>query len=161
MTLPRELRIVNGRLLQTPISGIEQLRTDEPVAPGTLPKACEVELEIPEGDFELALFAQEDGSGGMRLRFDAASGTCTVDRTGLRKRFNQNVFEVLDLPLEQGLRKLRIFIDRSSAELFFNDGEATFTTHVYPEENEHHLTHSPAKVRIWALKPSVTDDFVV
>ena len=75
--------------------------------------------------------------------------------------FNQNVFEVLELPLEKGLRKLRVFLDHSSAELFFNDGEATFTTHVYPEENEHHMTHSPAEVKIWALKTSVTDEFIV
>ena len=65
------------------------------------------------------------------------------------------------MPLERELRKLRIFIDRSSTEFFFNDGEATFTTHSYPEEDEHHFTHSPAKLRMWALSKSVTDEFVV
>ena len=97
----------------------------------------------------------------MTLHYDAAAKTCTVDRRGLNKRFNQQVFEVLDMPLENALRKLRIFIDRSSTELFVNDGEATFTTHSYPEENEHWFTHSPAAVRMWELSPTVTDEFVV
>ena len=161
MTLPRELRIVDGKLLQTPISGIEQLRWAEKPDDGILPDACELEIEIPAGDFDLALFAKADGSGGLTLHYDAASKVCTLDRRGLNKRFNRNVFEVLDMPLENELRKLRIFIDRSSTEIFVNDGEATFTTHSYPEENEHYLTHSPAQVKMWALEASVTDEFVV
>lgn len=161
MSLPRELRIVEGKLLQTPISGVEALRWAEKPDDGVLPDACELELEIPAGDFDLALLARADGSGGLRLHFDAAAGICSLDRSGMTQRFNTQVFERLELPLEGGLRKLRIFVDRSSAELFFNDGEATFTTHVYPEENEHYLTHSPAEVKLWALKPSVTDEFVV
>ena len=161
MSLPRELRVVDGKLLQTPISGIESLRRAEKPDDGILPDACELEIQVPEGDFRLALLAKADGSGGLTLRYDAASKTCTLDRRGMNKRFNQNVFEVLDMPLENGLRKLRIFLDRSSAELFFNDGEATFTTHVYPEENEHWFTHSPADLRMWELSASVTDEFVV
>ena len=161
MSLPRELRIVDGRLLQTPVKDVEGLRWAEKPDDGVLPDACELELELPAGDFELALFTRADGSGGMTLRYDTAAKTCTVDRRGLAKRFNQNVFEVLEVPLERELRKLRIFIDRSSTEFFFNDGEATFTTHSYPEEDEHHFTHSPARVRMWALSKSVTDEFVV
>ena len=161
MSLPRDLRVVDGKLLQTPISGIESLRRAEKPDDGILPDACELEIQVPEGDFRLALLAKADGSGGLTLRYDAASKTCTLDRRGMNKRFNQNVFEVLDMPLENGLRKLRIFLDRSSAELFFNDGEATFTTHVYPEENEHWFTHSPADLRMWELSASVTDEFVV
>ena len=161
MSLPRELRIVEGKLLQTPISGVEALRWAEKPDDGILPDACELEIRVPEGDFDLALFSKADGSGGMKLHYDAASKVCTVDRRGLNKRFNQQVFEVLDMPLESPLRKLRIFIDRSSTEIFVNDGEATFTTHSYPEENEHWFTHSPAVVRMWELQTSVTDEFVV
>ena len=161
MTLPRELRVVHGRLLQTPIAGIEQLRTAPLADDGQLPPACELEITVPAGDFDLTLFAKADGTGGLKLHYDAAARVCTVDRRGLAKRFNQNVFEVLDVPLERELETLRIFIDRSSAEFFFNGGEATFTTHCYPEADEHGLTHSRADVRIWALGASVTDDFVV
>ena len=162
MSLPRELRIRDGRLFQTPITGIEQLRSDEPVTLGLLPPACELQVRVPEGAFDLNLFTRADGSGGLRLHYDPDTRTCTLDRSGMDKRFNTQVFEVLDLPLEEPLRDIRIFIDRSSAELFFNGGAATFTTHVYPTEREFHFDISPDAVfRMWAMQRSVTDEFVV
>ena len=162
MTLPRELRIRDGRLLQTPVSGIETLRERELAASEPLPAACELEITVPEGDFDLNLFTRPGGSGGLRLHYDAETMRCTVDRTGLDRRFNQKVGEVLDIPMEAPLRELRVFIDSCSAELFLNGGEATFTTHVYPTEAEHGYTLSEgAKLRGWELAKTVTDEFVI
>ena len=66
------------------------------------------------------------------------------------------------MPLETPLRKMQIFIDRSSVEIFVNDGEETFTTHLYPEKSElfGRATDGLA-VNGWKLLPSVTDDFVI
>ena len=162
MTLPRELRVVNGKLVQTPVAGIEALREKELPADGTLVPACELEVTPKAGDFELNLFTKADGSGGFRMKYDAAKGAFTVDRTGLDKRFNQQVGEVLELPVETPLKKLRVFIDRCSVEIFVNDGEETFTSHVYPTAEEFHYTVTDgAEVKLWSLKPSVVDDFVI
>ena len=161
LSLPRELRIRDGRLVQTPIPGLKALRGAEIAPDGTLPAACELEFTAPEGDFELALFTHADGSGGLRLRYDAAARRCTVDKTGMDKRFNQQVGEVLDMPLDAPLEKLRIFIDRSSVEIFANDGEATFTTHLYPMEGEFHTTLTGGSLRIWPMERAVTDEFVL
>ena len=166
MGLPRELRVKDGKLFQTPITGIEKLRDGEAPADGTLPAACEILVDIDPArqaeDFDLNLYTKADGSGGLRLHYDAASRTCTVDKTGLNKRFNMAVGEVLDMPLENPLRNLRIFVDHSSTEYFVNDGEATFTTHSYPEAEEFHYTVSDgAAIKIYRMKPSVKDDFVI
>lgn len=162
MTLPRELRIKDGRLIQTPITGIEGLRENELTPDGTLPKVCELELEVNAGAFDLALFSAADGSGGMTLHYDPETRICTIDRTGLEKRFNEQVGEVLTMPLEHDLKHLSIYIDRSSVEIFANHGEAVFTSHVYPTDREHHYTVSgSASVRLWTLRPSVKDDFVI
>lgn len=162
MTLPRELRVRDCKLVQTPISGIESLRDAELTPDGTLSAACEMQIDVPEGDFELNLFTKADGTGGLRLRYDAEKRVCTVDRTGMDKRFNTQVFEVLDMPLDAPLQTLRVFIDRCSTELFVNGGAATFTTRSYPTEREFHYTVTPgAAVRLWTLRPSVNDDFVV
>ena len=162
MTLPRELRIRDGRLLQTPISGVETLRGRELTDNEPLPAACELLITVPEGDCDINLFTKPDGSGGLRLHWDAAEKRCTVDRRGLERRFNRKVGEVLDVPMENPLRELRVFIDSCSAELFLNRGEATFTTHVYPNENEHGCTLSPGvKLCGWELAKTVTDEFVV
>lgn len=164
MILPRELRIKNNRLYQTPITGIETLREYEVSPKGTLPEACELEIkpETGTGDFDLTLFSAADGRGGMKLHYNAENCVCTIDRTGMAKRFNQQVGEVLDMPLEHALEHVRIYIDRCSVEIFANHGEAVFTSHAYPTSEEHHYTISPnAAFRLWALRPSVQDDFVI
>ncbi|MBQ9345969.1 MAG: sucrose-6-phosphate hydrolase [Oscillibacter sp.] len=163
MTLPRELRIVDGKLIQTPIADITSLRERELPADGKLEAVCEMQVTpAGDGDFDLNLFTKANGGGGFRLHYDAAKKTATVDRTGLNKRFNQAVGEVLDMPFETPLRNLRIFIDRCSVEIFANDGEETFTSHVYPEADEFHYTVTDgADVKLWRLNPSVKDDFVI
>ena len=162
MTLPRELHIKNGKLVQNPLSEIEQLREAEIKAEGVLPKACELLVTPPAGDFDLNLFTKADGTGGFRIHYNPDTKTVTVDRTGLNKRFNQKVFEVLDMPLETELCSLRIFIDHSSVEIFVNDGEEVFTSHCYPEDTEHHYTASEGtEMHIWPLRASVNDDFVI
>ena len=141
---------------------IEPLRGAALTPNGTLPRACELEIGVPEGDFDLNLCTRSDGSGGLRLHYDENAGICTLDRSGMDLRFNENVYERLDVKLESPLRSLRVFLDHSSAELFFNDGERTFTTHLYPTERELNYTvKDGAKLRIWEMTRSVTDEFAV
>ena len=140
---------------------MEDLRGAELRPDGALPDACELAIDVPAGNFALSLFTKPDGTGGLTLKYDQKAGRCVVDKTGLEKRFNQKVGEVLEVPLEK-LSSLRVFIDRSSTEVFFNDGEATFTCHTYPTENERGFAVSGgAKVRLWPMNASVTDAFVV
>lgn len=151
-----------GWLLQTPVSGIEKLRIRELAPNGSLPAAGELEVHVEKGDFDLNLFTKEDGSGGMRLHYNADKQICTVGRTGLDKRFNEQVGEILDIPLERQLSSLRIFIDRSSVEFFVNNGEAVFTSHVYPTDRERHYSVSKnGSVKMWKFGASVVDDFVI
>lgn len=162
LSLPRELRISGGKLVQTPLPGLEGLREAEIAPEGKLSAVCELELTASgEKDLDFNLFTRPDGSGGLRLHYDSAAKRCTVDRSGMDKRFNQQVGEVLDMPLDAPLTKLRVFIDRCSAEIFANDGEATFTTHVYPTEREFNYTLSGGTLRGWTLKTAVTDAFIV
>lgn len=162
ITLPREIRLHNGRLLQTPLTGIETLRGQEVTPGGMLPDACEIEIDAGTADsgFELCLFTTEDGKGGMKFHYDAEKRICTVDRSGLGKRFNERLGESLDIPLEAPLEHLRIFIDRSSVEIFANHGEAVFTSHVYPEKNEHYyIADGYSSLKIWSICATVEDDF--
>ena len=76
--------------------------------------------------------------------------------------FNEAVGEELEMPLRTPLKKLNIFIDHSSVEIFVNDGEETFTSHVYPTDQEHgYVIEGKADVRLWNYSASVKDDFVV
>ena len=162
MTLPRELRIVDNKLIQTPIAGIESLRDELVASDGKLPKTAEVNVKVAPGNFNMGIFTKEDGTGGMTLVYDPHKKVITVDRRGMEKRFNTNVYEVLDMPLEDDLKNIRIFIDSCSIEMFVNDGAATFTSRIYPTAEELNYTVSDnAEVEIYSMKASVKDDFVV
>ena len=162
MTLPRELRLSGNRLIQTPVEGISALRKNEIPAEGKLPEYGEMEATFTGTDTDLVLYTKADGSGGFSIHYDSDKKELTVDRTGMDKHFNENVGEVLSVPLPDVLKKLQIFIDRCSVEIFINDGEATFTSHIYPTEAEHNYTITNYNsLKIWQYEASVEDSFVV
>ena len=52
--------------------------------------------------------------------------------------------------------------DRSSIEIFVNDGDAVFTSRVFPKEGENCFRVSgDTFLRMWTLKPAIRDDFVI
>ena len=131
---------------------------------GDLPKACEMEISFSEGDYlrMLRLFAKSDGSGGITIRADDWANEISVDRSGLTNRFNTEQGEVRTRPISRPVFHLRIFIDSSSVEIFVNDGDAVFTSRVFPTEEERHFVlDGEADIKLWTLRPAVKDDFVV
>ncbi len=65
-------------------------------------------------------------------------------------------------PLPKGLSHLRIFIDRSSVEIFVNDGDAVFSSRIFPAQGEDRLRlEGDASLHLWEPKPAVTDDFKI
>ena len=162
LTLPRALRVRDGRLLQTPIPAMYALRGPQQPDDGTLPAACEMEVDAPEGDFALNLFTRDDGSGGLRLQWRGDRRALRVDKRAMDLRFNAELGETLEMPLESPPRKLDIFIDHSSIEIFANDGEAVFTAHVYPTARERrYQAGAGVRIRLWPLRGAVEDDFVI
>ena len=163
LTLPRELRIRDRRLIQQPIAELAELRDEEiDISDGKMPRVCELLINIRQGDASFRLFTKADGSGGISIEYDDTAKKITIDRSGLDKRFNVEQGESRSRPLENGLSQLRIFIDKSSMEIFVNDGDAVFTTRVFPNpwENEFRIK-ADCDMKIWSLKPSVMDDFII
>lgn len=162
MIVPRELTIRDGKLYQNPVKAFEAARTTQAPADGNLPKACDMLVTAPEGAFDLNLFTKADGSDGFTIHYDEAKKALVIDKSKLDERFNDEVGEVLEVPVPNGLKSIRAIIDSCSLELYINDGEKTFSAHVYPHEGETHYTVTPgAEVTIWNVGRTVVDDFVV
>lgn len=162
MTIPRVLSLKDGKLIQEPVRKIAELREEEIPGDSSLPDACEMLIRFGEEACDLALFADLEGNGGLRITADPAKKVLTVDKSGMELSFNKEVGEVLEVPLDRELEDMRIFIDHCSAEIFINGGEQTFTAHVYPTDVEHNYrVNADAEVKIYTMKPAVTDDFVV
>jgi beta-fructofuranosidase len=150
MTLPRELKIMNNHLYQTPIKEIENYRKDlveynsvtidkKLSLEGVSGQCIELELTVKFTDsskFVVNVFEGEDERTSFIL--DVKSSQLTFDRresgeliTGDEKESNVRTIQLRNT--ENGV-KLRFFLDRSSVELFINDGEATMTSLVYPKK---------------------------
>ena len=164
LSLPRELRIRDGNLIQLPAQEVWACVENDPVSEGMLPEACVMEVSFASdtADVHLSLFTREDGSGGFTICYDAASRTLRIDRTGMEKRFNGQIFEILEVPLDTDLTEITAFIDNCSVELFLNGGEKTFTSHIYPTAQEHYYTVSgQSSLKVRRIRKTVTDEFVV
>jgi sucrose-6-phosphate hydrolase len=169
LTLPRELTVRGRRLIQKPLPELKKLR-GEAVSIETntfgccrIPDASEIEIDIRPGDCEIDLFTDESGLGGMSIIYDDAKKEITVDRSGMKRRFNEAEGESRTRPLPDGLNHLRIFVDRSSVEIFVNDGDAVFTSRVFPTEDEHYMKIKAGDTfpHIWTIKPAVKDNFLI
>ena len=123
---------------------------------------CELELISRGGDLTLKLFSLADGSGGLKIAYDDSAKEITVDRSGLKKRFNTEQGERRTRPLPKGLFHLRVFIDRSSVEIFVNDGDAVFSSRIFPTEGEERLVvQGDASIHLWELHRAVEERFIV
>lgn len=145
MTLPRELRYERGRLLTVPVPELSALRSSPTVRERV---TVEGETELPgiSGDcfeLELLLDVGQTKSAGVKLRVDPAAGEETVvlyDRESGkllldRERSGQGPGGVRRAPVTvgaDGLLRLRVFVDRSSVEVFAQDGEIAMTARIYP-----------------------------
>ncbi|ADG76278.1 Glycosyl hydrolase family 32 domain protein [Cellulomonas flavigena DSM 20109] len=152
MTFPRTLalRTVDGRVVLTfhpvDVPGAEPIRLrdhegvlDEGtvrVPEATHDGAAIVTVELEVGDAErLGLHVRVGDDERTVVGYDVAAGRMYVDRTrsgtvDFHPGF-AGVHTAL-LPTRDGRVRLQVVVDRSSVEVFGNDGEATITDLVYP-----------------------------
>ncbi len=150
MSLPRELSIQDGRLIQKPVREIESLRqnevrhenitfTDVLRLDGVTGRRVDMEIKLRPGDAEniyrkfAVRFAQNDVYQ-TSVSFRPYEGIVKVDRkfSGSRRAvIHQRRSQVRT---EGGRLTLRIILDRFSAEIFVNDGEHVLTATMYTEQ---------------------------
>lgn len=151
MTIPRELSVKNGRLYQWPAKEVESMRTGKTEYRGVSfedilkldgVSGRQVDMEVvvrPEdidsyGGFEIR-FAQDDNFYTSVI-YDASDSVMKIDRShsGCRGDItNQRICSIGSECLSE--LKLRIILDRFSAEVFINGGEKAMTITMYTEQS--------------------------
>ena len=149
MTLPRELKIKNGRLYQNPVRELENYRTD-PVIHKNVPVSAETSLEgirgrvmdmtvtVRPGDDKgyrkFKMYFAKGGDCHSSVSFRPATGKVRMDRTfsGFAYDIVNNRSFLVDANKEV---KIRVVMDRFSVELFFNDGAQTATMTLYTPQD--------------------------
>ncbi len=147
-TLPRSLEIFGDKgnylLASRPVVEIEKIRASSESLSGKeisiSNELAEIELELDSDEFELVLF----NDNGEKVTVTKKGNEIFVDRSlsGVTE-FSQEFANLHTIPdLDLNLKTLRIFIDRSSLELFFNNGELVITEIIFPESPYTKLTTS-------------------
>ena len=149
MTLPRELSIENGRLVQKPVRELESLRgeevryenvvfTDTIRLDGIRGRKMDMEIMLrpadPENIFhKFAVRFAQDETYHTSVSFRPLESVVKVDRkfSGSRRAIiHQRRSRVSG---RDGKLKLRVILDRFSAEVFVNDGEQVLTITFYTD----------------------------
>ena len=148
MSLPRELSVRNGRLYQAPLRELAALRKDEVQSetalpdggecriPGVSGRMAELEIEIePVGPLfrEFSIRFAEGGAYHTALNFRPQESILKIDRkfSGSRRAIiHQRRAEVRH---DGGRLKLRLILDRFSAEVFVGEGEQTLSAMLYTD----------------------------
>ncbi len=153
MTFPRELRVREGRLIQTPVRELEgyrgacavhrDVRVSEAVElPGVSGRCLDMTVTVrpAAGEEMYRLFRMETAMGGdhvTEIVYDPETSTVRVDRrrSGAPDHvLGVRAFEVRD---RGGKLELRLLMDRYSLELFVNGGEQAASFALYtPAEAE-------------------------
>jgi beta-fructofuranosidase len=80
----------------------------------------------------------------------------------MTNRFNKELGESQTRILDHPLNHLQIYIDASSIEIFVNDGDAVFTSRVFPTKEEHFFSIiGEGTMQIYTLKSSNGNQFIV
>ena len=148
MTLPRELSVKNGRLIQNPVRELENyhghrvayndvLVTGETNIQGVSGRVLDMTVSVrPAGNSYhwFKLHIAKDGEHVTTIRYKPDCSTVRVDRTRCGIRYDAvHVRDFLVRP-QSGAVKLRLVMDRHSLELFVNDGEQAASFIIYTPE---------------------------
>jgi len=146
MTCPRELTLHGDRLYQQPARELQQLRGEESRLAGsaqTLPA-------LPVNSAELALTVsgacELDFAGELHLAIHAQG--VTLRRNNLRSGESE------ERHWRGEVRTLRLMCDRSSVEIFINEGEAVMSSRYFPSANPelHFSGTGEIGLRHWSLR---------
>ena len=141
MTVPRELRVRSGRLIQNPVRELEAFRgacvrvedfalRGETAFDGVRGRCLDLTASVRPDEAGFRRFTILVAKGGefeTRICYSPETDTVCVDRgrSGLPEQFlNRREFPVRG---RGGEIKLRLLLDRYSLELFVNDGEEAAT----------------------------------
>ncbi|MGO4298956.1 GH32 C-terminal domain-containing protein [Leifsonia sp. RAF41] len=156
-SVPRilSLRTVDGqpRIVQTvapQVSALAQLKQLQIAPPTTIPagtkklkattttNAVRVDAVLAAGtakNFGLQLFRSADGSQYVGVSYDTATKTLSLDRTHAGNVDFNPAFPSADsavVPLDHGLLRLELYLDKTSIETFAQNGRASLTDLVFP-----------------------------
>ncbi|NCC42415.1 MAG: glycoside hydrolase family 32 protein [Clostridia bacterium] len=143
MSIPREIHIKDGKLIQNPVREIENyykatefntftLKADSPVNFFSAGRCIDLTLEINTSDCdEFTLLLAKNDRFSTRVSYDTAQNVLTFDRSESGLIRDCAMTRQLQPSDHDGVLKLRVLMDLYSIEVFVNDGEQALTSLIF------------------------------
>ncbi|MBP3040635.1 sucrose-6-phosphate hydrolase [Bacillaceae bacterium Marseille-Q3522] len=161
LTIPREIHLRNGRLYQKPVEELKKLRKSKNFFPkavlhglsASFTKISGITFELLVEDIEISgRWFSICFRGEAKLLYDLKKRLAIVER----EQFDKQGKERRTCYLRR-LEKVQVFGDRSSLEIFINDGEEVFTLRYFPDQKNTDILFSTdtmmtASVTKWDLQ---------
>lgn len=143
MTVPREIKFSDGRLMQNPIKEIEDYYTDlveyndckiegKCSLHGISGRILDMTVEIKYGDFsEFKIYFAKNDEFNSSITYDKIKNKLEINR--LYSGMNRDTIGVRKVDVKHPKKnlKLRFIFDRYSAEIFVNDGSQVLSMTYY------------------------------
>lgn len=166
LTLPRELSIQNGKLIQQPVKELELLRKQEARAGDIINSESKMINRFTGTSYEMICeFTNIDATEfGIEFRtskeektvltYDVIKKKVILDRTFSGKAIESSFGTIRKCNVESERIKIHMFVDVSSVEIFINDGEEVFTSRIFPKEESNGIRFfaSQGSVKFQAVK---------
>ena len=161
LTLPRELSVRAGRLIQSPVRELEAWRKERvsyenvPLSgsltlPGVSGRTLDMKIALRcRGDGTFTLKFAQDGHRFTALCFQSGPNLLTLDRT--HSGFPCNLVHRRTVPVRDraGELELRLILDRFSVEVFVNGGEQVLSATLYtPQEADGISFHAQGRAEM-------------
>lgn len=141
MTLPREIVLVDGKLRFRPVAELANYRCN-PFEVRDVKVDGERDMQVSGDSYELHVVFRPESAAefGLKLRVDGEEETVLAylpeeklfrfnrDRSGIGLGGERRT----TVALEEGRLELRVFVDKSSVEVFLQDGRKVMTGRIYP-----------------------------
>ncbi|NCU17524.1 glycoside hydrolase family 32 protein [Pallidibacillus pasinlerensis] len=144
LTLPRELTVQNGKLIQCPVKELEALRQDSVNVKDILDDEKKMYEGFNGTTYELIceFTNMEADEVGIEFRscndektvisYNRKEQKVTLDRTHSGEVPAKEYGTTRTCSVEGDTLKLHLFVDTSSVEIFINDGVEVFTSRIFP-----------------------------
>lgn len=160
LTLPRELSLRDGRLIQRPIRELEGWRgartayegvsvSGDMALPGVSGRTLDLDLKLLAQGGAFTLRFAQDGRHHTSLTFHPEQDLLILDRTYSGLPCDLVHCRTVPVRSRAGALDLRIVLDRFSAEIFVNGGEQVLSAALYtPQEADQISFQAQGQVRM-------------
>lgn len=153
LTMPRELSLQNGKVVQQPIVNLgeqQAVEMSENVAIDDLDTAY-LQISVENQPLVLDFFSNEQGQT-LTMRFE--NGVFSLDRSQSEQTELMEKFGTVRHCKIEKLETLEIFFDRSVVEIFLNEGEKVLTSRFFIAKRENIVKSSrPLQARVAKVIP--------